>query len=68
MVKKKAKGTSFRLKQDAAWALADLAKRWECSQTAALERAILEAHESPFSSGTKEFSIAELKVEYDETA
>lgn len=28
------------------WALEDLAQRWNCSQTAAAERAILEAHGS----------------------
>lgn len=69
MVKTDSKRLNVRLKTAARYALEDLAERWKCSQTAALERAILEAHESPFSSGSKGFtdkSPPELQVEYDE--
>ena len=35
---------SFRLKNEVIWALEELAAQWECSQTQAVERAILRAH------------------------
>lgn len=70
MVKTDSKRLNVRLKTAARYALEDLAERWKCSQTAALERAILQAHESPFSSESQGFesgqSKSELTVEYDD--
>ena len=43
MVKNNVKAVSFRLKAEIGWALEDLAQKWGCSQTAALERCIQQA-------------------------
>jgi len=44
MVKVNSRAVSFRLKEEARWALEDLAERWGLTQTAAVERAIRDAH------------------------
>lgn len=42
------KRINMRLKTTVRFMLEDLSMRWKCTETAAMERAILQAHESPF--------------------
>lgn len=56
MAKTDSRPFSFRFKVDVGFMLEDLAARWQCSQTAAAERAILEAHESPISTELASFT------------
>lgn len=56
MGKANAPSTSYRLRDETRFELEELAERWRCSKTAAMERAIHEAHVSgieltPFISG-----------------
>lgn len=53
MVKKASERLEARLSLPVSFALKDLMGRWGCSKTAAVERAILEAHDSvPAREGT----------------
>ena len=74
MVKVDSKRLNVRLRRPVAFALEELAEQWGCSQTAALERAILDAHGGvPRTVMTKPDGRAvlrtdepELRIEYDE--
>lgn len=62
MTKADSKAVSFRLKSAVVWAIEDLAAQWECSQTAAVEKAILRAHGHERSAEVNEKTSAALQV------
>jgi hypothetical protein len=78
MAKTDSKRLNVRLRTLVAFALKELAERWGCSQTAALERVVLEAHRGflmPVVADTEKNYKSdvpypdkprEYKIEYDE--